>query len=395
MVKYIFRRTFYSLWVIFGVLLLTFALFNLASGDPAGAVLGKNASAADVEALRRDMGSDLPLFWGKYCQTSAFPEYNGCTTEKLEFHRAADTENVTAVIRYRSGKKSEVMIPDDMKTFIIQASPDDPVEKCSFYRIQSSAWNSQFLRALGELILITNEYPFVSFFNFGRTLHTKEPVAEVLKRGMGPSLALMLPIFAGEIFFGIILALLATAFAGTAIDRLLLLAAVCTMSISYLTAIIFGQWYMGYYLNLFPVWGYGESINFALPVLIGVICGLGGNIRFFRTVFTDELQKEYLRTARAKGVNGWKIYSGHLLKNAMVQIITKIGSGLPFLFTGSLLLESFFGIPGLGFAGMEALYNSDIQMLKALVLLSSIIFVFMNLLTDIAYAWADPRIKLE
>ena len=216
-----------------------------------------------------------------------------------------------------------------------------------------------------------------------------------MKRGIGPSLALMLPIFAGEIFFGIVLALLATAFSGTAVDRLLLLAAVCTMSVSYLAAIIFGQWFWGYYLNIFPVWGYGAAVNFALPVVIGIICGVGGNIRFFRTVFVDELRKEYLRTARAKGAAPGRIYGSHLLRNAMVQIITKIGTGLPFLFTGSLLLESFFGIPGLGFAGMEALYNSDIQMLKALVLLSSIIFVFMNLLTDIAYAWADPRIKLE
>ena len=129
--------------------------------------------------------------------------------------------------------------------------------------------------------------------------------------------------------------------------------------------------------------------------MIGIICGTGSNIRFFRTVFADELQKEYLRTALAKGVAPVKVYSSHLLKNAAVQIITRIGAGLPFLFTGSLLLESFFGIPGLGFAGMEALMNADIQLLKALVLLSAILFVIMNLLTDIAYAWADPRIKLE
>ena len=89
------------------------------------------------------------------------------------------------------------------------------------------------------------------------------------------------------------------------------------------------------------------------------------------------------------------MYGRHLLRNALVQIITRAGAGLPFLFTGSLLLESFFGIPGLGFAGMEALMSSDIQLLKALVLLSAVLFVVMNLLTDIAYAWADPRIKLE
>jgi peptide/nickel transport system permease protein len=167
------------------------------------------------------------------------------------------------------------------------------------------------------------------------------------------------------------------------------------MSMSYLVAIIFGQWYLGYYLNILPVWGFDSLENFVLPVMIGILCGIGSNLRFFRTVFVDELRKEYLRTARAKGVSTAVIYHRHLLRNAMVQIITKVSSGLPFLFTGSLLLEAFFGIPGLGFAGMEALYDSDIQMLKALVLMSSLLFVTVNLLTDIAYAWADPRIKLE
>ena len=395
MLKYIFRRTFYSLWVIFGVLLLTFALFNLASGDPAGAVLGKNASVADVESLRRELGSDLPLFFGRLCKTSAFREYDSSTSNSRECIRQLDTPDIVAVMSHESGKETEVLIPDDLDCFQVPDRQDDPVSTCRFFRRQESPWNTQFRRALSELISVKKDFPFISCFNFGKTLHTREPVSVVLKRGIGPSLALMLPIFAGEIFFGIVLALLATAFSGTAVDRLLLLAAVCTMSVSYLAAIIFGQWFWGYYLNIFPVWGYGAAVNFALPVVIGIICGVGGNIRFFRTVFVDELRKEYLRTARAKGAAPGRIYGSHLLRNAMVQIITKIGTGLPFLFTGSLLLESFFGIPGLGFAGMEALYNSDIQMLKALVLLSSIIFVFMNLLTDIAYAWADPRIKLE
>ena len=177
-------------------------------------------------------------------------------------------------------------------------------------------------------------------------------------------------------------------------DRLLLFLAVLTMSMSYLVAIIFGQYFGAYCMEYFPLWGFDGPEYFILPVLIGIVCGVGSNLRFFRTVFADELQKEYLRTAVAKGVNPASVYSKHLLRNAAVQIITRAGAGLPFLFTGSLLLESFFGIPGLGFAGMEALMNSDIQLLKALVLLSAVLFVIMNLLTDIAYAWADPRIKL-
>ena len=110
--------------------------------------------------------------------------------------------------------------------------------------------------------------------------------------------------------------------------------------------------------------------------------------------YVSELRKEYLRTAAAKGISPFGIYGKHLLRNAALQVITRAGASLPYLFTGSLLLESFFGIPGLGFAGVDALYNSDLQLLKALVIVSALLFVVMNFLTDIAYAWADPRIRL-
>ena len=176
---------------------------------------------------------------------------------------------------------------------------------------------------------------------------------------------------------------------------MLVFLSVIGMSVSYLVFIIGAQWFLGYYLELFPLWGYDSVVNLGLPVIVGILSGIGSNVRFYRTVFVDELRKEYLRTAVAKGVHPFKVYGVHLLRNAALQIITRTGSTLPFLFTGSLLLESFFGIPGLGFAGVEALYNSDLQLLKAIVLLSALLFVFINLLTDLAYAWADPRIRLE
>ena len=395
MIKYILRRTFFSLWVIFGVLLLTFALFNLACGDPAGAVLGKNAQLAEVEALRRELGSDLPLFYGRNCRTAAFEDFEGSTTEAKVFPRKLDTENVVACVTRENGETEEITIDNEAQEFVIPGNPDAPLVSCRFFRRQDSPWNTQFFRAVQEVISFKKEFPYVTFFNFGNTLMTREPVADVLKRGIIPSLCLMLPIFAGEIIFGVVLALLAVAFAGKAIDRILMLAAVFTMSLSYLVTIIFGQWLLGYQLDLFPVWGYGGAEYFVLPVMIGIFSGIGSNLRFFRTVFIDELRKEYLRTALAKGASPFAISGTHLLRNALVQIITKVGAGLPFIFTGSLLLESFFGIPGLGFAGMQSLYDSDIQLLKALVLMSAFLFIFMNLLTDIAYAWADPRIKLK
>lgn len=392
MLKYIIRRIFYSVWVILGVLFLTFALFNLASGDPAGAVLGKNASPAEVDALHRKLGSDLPLFFGTLCRTSAFApaEISG---SRVAARRRTPAENIVAAITFADGSKKELQIDDEQQTFVFDNGKK--ISGCEFFRRQKSPWNSQFFRSLSELVTLKKTFPYISFFNFGETLTTREPVSLVLKRGILPSLSLMLPIFLGELFAGMVLALIATAFAGRVPDRLLLFLAVFTMSMSYLVVIIFGQWFGGYYLEWFPVWGYGGVRYFILPVIIGIICGVGSNLRFFRTVYADELRKEYLRTALAKGTPLYNVYGRHLLRNALVQIITRAGAGLPFLFTGSLLLESFFGIPGLGFAGMEALMNADIQLLKALVLLSAVLFVIMNLLTDIAYAWADPRIKLE
>ena len=167
------------------------------------------------------------------------------------------------------------------------------------------------------------------------------------------------------------------------------------MSISYLVLILLAQWFLGYYCNWFPVWGWGSWKYLALPVLVGIASGLGGGVRFYRTVFVDELRREYLRTARAKGCSRLSIYGRHLLRNAAIPVITRASSVLPFLFTGSLLLETFFGIPGLGFAGVDALNNADLQLLKALVIVSALLFVLLNLLADLAYAWADPRIRLE
>ena len=141
--------------------------------------------------------------------------------------------------------------------------------------------------------------------------------------------------------------------------------------------------------------GWGTPRHLLLPVVIGIISGTGSGVRFYRTVFLDEMNKEYLRTAVAKGASPFSVYFKHLLKNAMIPIITRASTVLPFLFTGSLLLETFFGIPGLGYEGVNALNDADLQMLKALVILSAFLFVGINLITDLLYAWVDPRVRVD
>ena len=395
MLGYFIRRICYSVLIVLGVVLLTFALFNVAAGDPAAAVLGKNPRPAEVEALRRELGADLPLLWGRRCRTERFASWDGTGepppgVARVEGgwrfeERFSGGDPVVAVTR-----KGEV--PAGADGAWVLTSAQLPV---SFYRVQGRPWNSQFLRALGEIVRIDGVPPYLHCLDFGRTLTTREPIARILARGVGPSLGLMLPIFIGETLLEIVFALIAAAAKDRWPDRMLVLLSVAGMSISYLVLILLAQWFLGYYCNWFPVWGWGSWKYLALPVLVGIASGLGGGVRFYRTVFVDELRREYLRTARAKGCSRLSIYGRHLLRNAAIPVITRASSVLPFLFTGSLLLETFFGIPGLGFAGVDALNNADLQLLKALVIVSALLFVLLNLLADLAYAWADPRIRLE
>ena len=379
MLEFILRRSCYSLLIVLGVLILTFLLFNVGAGDPAAAMLGKNASAAEIDALRRRLGSDLPLFYGHYCLTGAFQE---TPAGSGVFRRQYGTEPVWA--ETSGGELRE-----------IRGNEFRGPSGTGFYRYQPDGFDSQFFRALKELVSFRKTFPYVTFFNFGDSLVTREPVREILWRGMKVSLLLMLPVFFGEMLFGIAFALLAAAFRNRWPDRFILLLSVAGMSVSYVVVIIMGQWFLGYRFGLFPLWGFESAANLLLPVTVGIVSGIGANVRFYRIVFVDELGKEYLRTAAAKGVSPLKLYGVHLLRNAALQIMTRAGSTLPFIFTGSLLLESFFGIPGLGYAGIEALYNSDIALLKALVVLSALLFVGINLLCDLAYAWADPRVRVK
>jgi ABC-type dipeptide/oligopeptide/nickel transport system permease component len=148
----------------------------------------------------------------------------------------------------------------------------------------------------------------------------------------------------------------------------------------------------GFALNIFVIHILGDAIS---PFLIGVIAGVGGSVRFYRTVMLDEMYHEYVRTARAKGVGPSAVLFNHVLRNAMIPILTNIVVAIPFLYTGALLLENFFGIPGLGRMTVTALFNGDEDVIFADVFIGSILFVFANVMTDIAYTWADPRIRLR
>jgi peptide/nickel transport system permease protein len=133
----------------------------------------------------------------------------------------------------------------------------------------------------------------------------------------------------------------------------------------------------------------------ALPVLVGLLGAVGAEVRFYRTVFVEETSRDYVRTARAKGCGDGRIMAHHVLRNAMIPILTRVVVAIPFLFTGSLLLESFFGIPGLGSLTVDAIQGNDFSTLRAMVFIGSLLFVFAQILTDVSYTLVDPRVRLE
>ena len=313
MIAYIIRRLLYTIPIIFGVLLVTFILFNIVSGDVSDQIAGKAASAETIEEIRAEYGWDKPLFFSR---------------------------------------------------------------------------DSQFVNHLKNSLT----------FNFGRSWSDRELIIDKIKRGALPSLSLTVPMFIGELVISISLALIVAFFRGTITDILSVFICVVLMSVPFLSFILFGQYFLAFKWGIFPVYFWPDMPvpkYVALPILIGIVAGLGGNLRFYRTVMLDELRNDYVRTAFAKGLSTGAVLFRHVLKNAMIPIITQVILAIPFLFLGSLLLERFFGIPGLGYLMIDAIAARDFQIINAMTFIGAILFVVFNLITDICYSIVDPRVTFE
>ncbi len=237
-------------------------------------------------------------------------------------------------------------------------------------------------------------------FDFGRSDADDVLIMERIRAGMGPSLALTIPMFTIGLVLGIVLSLFVALFRETYIDRMGVFLCVLAMSVSILLYIIGAQYLLGKVLRWYPISGFDSSPSLmprflALPVLVGVFSAFGSNVRFYRTVFVEETSRDYVRTARAKGAGEGGIMLRHVLQNAMIPILTNVVLAIPFLFTGSLLLESFFGIPGLGSITVDAIRGNDFSTLRTMVYIGSLLFVVGQILTDISYSLVDPRVRLE
>lgn len=234
-------------------------------------------------------------------------------------------------------------------------------------------------------------------FEFGRSDAGRSISSDILER-MGPSLALAVPTLIVGMLVNITFGLLLVFFRSTAIDWGGVVLCVLLMSISPLFYIIAGQYVAGKLMNLVPISGFDAGWDMAkfliLPVIIGVVGGIGSGTRWYRTIFMEEYGKDYVRTARAKGLSGLRILFVHVLKNGMIPILTGVVVLLPLLFMGSLIMESFFGIPGLGSYTIEAINQQDFAIVRAMVFLGSVLYIVGLLLTDISYTLFDPRIRL-
>lgn len=309
MLKYVAKRLWETVPTTFGILLLTFALFNVVGGSPAETILGKNATAESVAAFNRKWGYDKPLIF---------------------------------------------------------------------------ATDSQFVRFVGDLCR----------GDLGYSVENQEPVADVLRRGVGPSLSLTVPILLGGVAIALMLATVAAACRGGWVDRTILFLSAVLMSVNYVIWVLGGQFFLSYKAGLFPVWGYQGAFYLVLPVLIGIVSSLGTDVRYFRTVILDEVYKPYVLTARAKGLSSSAVMVRHVLRNALIPVVTYVSLSIPFLFSGSLLLESFFGIPGLGSVSINAIHSADMAVVRAIVVLGALVYQFVNLSADLLYAALDPRVRM-
>ncbi|HEY2404750.1 MAG TPA: ABC transporter permease [Polyangiaceae bacterium] len=321
MLAYLVRRAAYGVLVVFGVLMLLFALFFGVTkpDDIARRAIGEKAMPSVIAQWKKNHGYDRPLWPG-------------------------------------AGHLTDNLLVDHFRKMLT--------------------------------------------FDFGRSDADDTPIINRIKDGAGPSLSLTLPEFTCGIGLGLIIALFLAFFRETYIDRAGLVLGVLGMSVSVLLYIIGGQFLIGKLLRWFPISGFDSSWLvrprfLMLPVIVGIAAYLGSDTRFYRTLFVEEIHRDYVRTARAKGAGEIRVMARHVLRNALIPILTGIVISVPTLFMGSLLLENAFGIPGLGSLTVDAITGNDFATLRAIVFIGSLLLVGGQILTDITYTLADPRIRLE
>lgn len=247
--------------------------------------------------------------------------------------------------------------------------------------------------------LFFNKSVRLFWFDFGQSDREDVDISHQVLTRMGPSLMITVPAFVLGLGLNIFISMIVAYCRGTYVDRMVAIVCIILMSILSLFYYFSAQLVFGVWLNIFPVSGYEPgfgAIRFVLlPIIVSVVVSIGPGVRFYRTIFLEETNKEYVRAARAKGLTQAVILFKHVLKNAMIPILTNVVMVIPMLFVGSLILESFFAIPGLGRFTLEGIQAQDFRIVGSMVYLGSFLYIVGLILTDISYTLVDPRVRLE
>jgi len=345
MIAYIIRRILYAIPILVGVNIITFALFFVVNSpdDMASVHLGvKRVTPEAIAKWKEERGYDKPLLF----------------------------------------------------------NPDAKCEK-NLIDLRLVGLNISFFRACQEKIeqsIFYEKSVKLFAFEFGRSDQGRDIGYDIGTR-MWPSLAIALPVFLAGLAAYVTFALLMAFFRATYVDLWGVVACVAMMSISGLFYIIGGQYLVGKLFNLVPISGYDDGVDafkfLVLPVVVGVVSGIGANTRWYRTIFIEEMNKDYVRTARAKGLSEMRVLFRHVLQNAMIPILTGVVVVIPLLFMGSLITEAFFAVPGLGSYTIDAINSQDFAIVRAMVFLGSVLYIIGLILTDISYTLVDPRVRFE
>ena len=433
MTAYIVRRLLYAIPILIGVNLFTFFLFFFINtpDDMARAHLGaKRVTAQQIAKWKRERDYHLPYFYNTGWSEIAVRQVSGDPIGLSLSGQRAGRFAVRIEVPKPGPGTLELLVQTDSSAALAPGEPRrlfdlGTAEQEIEFQVQSlqgtSAYHALEIEAtpsegapmviarvfyregLGFLERVTGTIFWKKsvrylLFQFGKSDDGRNIGSEILQR-IGPSLAITAPSFVIGVLVNITVAMILAFFRGTYLDFWGVVVAVIMMSVSVLFYVIGGQWLLGKILRLVPVSGFDTGVHairfVALPVVIGVIGGIGTGVRLYRTFFLEEIGKDYVRTARAKGLPETLVLFKHVLKNAMIPILTGVVVSIPFLIIGSLILESFFGIPGMGSFTLEAIQRQDFAIVQAMVFLGSVVYIAGLLLTDISYTLVDPRIRFS
>lgn len=436
MTAYVIRRILYAVPILIGVNLVTFVLFFFVNtpDDMARAHLGvKRVTEEQIASWKRERGYQFPYFYNDGWSETEVRQVSGEEVSlRLPARRRGEyrlrveiprPEKGTLEVEITTDETARLLLPGGAFEGRIRIDLAEGGEEAVFFRLESiegeyHALDFAFrpskaaplavarlhfredlslLEGLTETIFWKKSVRLL-FFQFGVSDDGRN-IGEEIRKRIKPSLAVTIPIFLIGLFVNITVAGILAFYRGTYLDFWGVVTCVVMMSISILFYVIGGQWFLGKTLRLVPVSGYDTGLYAAkfvlLPVVIGIIGGVGNGVRWYRTIYLEEMGKDYVRTARAKGLPESVVLYKHTLKNAMIPILTGVVVTIPFLFIGSLVLESFFAIPGMGSFTLEAIQRQDFAIVQAMVFLGSVLYIVGLIMTDISYTLVDPRIRLE